>query len=277
MALTSFIAVPGRSSVLHSRIATCFKLWRNDKPAGAGQNAQAAFVDELRADVGHVGKQRGFVERLRHRRGIGPRAAVERMRGREQRLPVADLRGVVDVAEVQDVGALDFLELGKRFLKLQVGRVELRLVQIVIDGLAGDRVAQRHLDMHKRPCEALARVVVELSRSAFVLEERQADERHLRRAFDRHVRLVGFEYFVPLSRNHLVGAANVEQSRQEFGANICKCYGHLSFPPYATPVSARNLSLLNVTTTQLKAEVESDPLPTPPKLLFCGLPNSATT
>lgn len=38
---------------------------RHDQSARAGEDAQAAFVDELRANIRHVGKQRGLVERFR--------------------------------------------------------------------------------------------------------------------------------------------------------------------------------------------------------------------
>src|ERR1700749_213100 len=102
------------------------------------------------------------------------------MGGREQRNTIADLRAVVGEAQVEDVRALDFLELSEGFLELQVRRVELSLVQVVIDGLARDRVAKGYFDMHECPGKALTSVIVELGSGAFVLEERKGDKRHLR-------------------------------------------------------------------------------------------------
>ena len=208
---------------------------RDDQLARPRQDAKPTLVDELGADVGHVREQRRLVQRLGDARGIGPGAAVVGMRGREQRDAVADDRCDVGGAEVQDVGALDFLELGERFLELQVGRIELRLVEQVIDGLAGDGVAQRHLDMHERPGETFAGVVVELGGGTLVLEEGQRHEGHLGRSLDRHVRLVRLEDFVPLPRDHVVRAADVEQAGEKLGTDLGESYGHRSSPPYATP------------------------------------------
>src|ERR1700685_307078 len=152
------------------------------------------------------------------------------MQGREKRLAVADDRLLVGSAEIEDVGALDFLELRKGFLQFQVRGVELSLVEIVVDGFAGDGVAESDFQMDEGPSESFTGIVVELSRCTFVFQIGKSDERHLRRAFDRHARCGGGENLVPLSRDHVVTSPDIEEAREEFGADISKCDGHLSAP-----------------------------------------------
>src|SRR5882724_3557722 len=147
----------------------------------------------------------------------------------EQSLAVADLAGIVDVSQIENVGSLDFLELGKRLLQLQIGRIELSLVQIVIDRLTGDRVSEGNFDMHKCPREALAGIVVELSCRTLIFEEWQRDKCHLSRALDRHGRFVRLEDLVPLSGNHVVAATDIEQSGQKLRSDTSEGYGHLLY------------------------------------------------
>ena len=181
-----------------------FEIRRNDKASCTRQNTKAALVDELRADVRHISKQRQFVQALWRVGRICPCAAVVGMNGREKGNTIADDRLLIGGAEVEDVRALDFLELGECLLEFQVRRVELRLVEIVVDGFAGDRVAERDFQVDECPSKSLASVVVELSRGAFVFQIGKGHKRHLGGAFDRHVRLVGGEDLVPLSWNHIV-------------------------------------------------------------------------
>ena len=60
---------------------------RNNEAAGARQHAQAGFVDELHANVGHALKQGCLVERLGNGCRVGPRTGIVGMSGGEQVAP----------------------------------------------------------------------------------------------------------------------------------------------------------------------------------------------
>ncbi len=109
------------------------------------------------------------------------------MRGGQECLPVTNLRRIVGRRRVQDVSALNFLELGEGFLKLQIRRIELGFVEVIVDRLAGDRIAKSNFLMDEVPDKPLAGIVVELGGRALVLEVRQTHEAHLSAALDGHV------------------------------------------------------------------------------------------
>src|SRR5215469_2377877 len=92
------------------------------------------------------------------------------MRRREQRLAVAADRLLIDKAEVEDRGGVDFLGLIERLLQAEVRWNELRLVEIVVDRRPGDRVAERNFHVGLVPHESLASAIVENRRSSLVFD-----------------------------------------------------------------------------------------------------------
>jgi hypothetical protein len=76
---------------------------------------------------------------------------------REERLAVAAESCLVDEAEVEDAGRVDFLRLVEGFLQTKVRRIELRLVEIVVDRRPGDGIAERDFQMRLVVDEALTR------------------------------------------------------------------------------------------------------------------------
>ena len=135
------------------------------------------------------------------------------MRGGQERHAVAADVRVVGRGTVQHVRRVDFLGLLERVLQAQVRRGELRLIEIVGDGLAGDRVAQTNLERLVVEDEPLAGVVVHGGRAALELQLRQADVPHFGGALDAHLRRSALQVFRPLARDHLVFAFDTTKAR----------------------------------------------------------------
>src|SRR5258708_3818836 len=120
------------------------------------------------------------------------------MRGRSKRHTVATETGDDNSRSIEDVRRLNFFKLSKNLLHFKVGRVELGSIQIVIDGFSGHRVTKRDLKGFDVPVPALTSLIVELGSTALGLQERQAQESHLRRALDGHIGMAGLIDFVQL-------------------------------------------------------------------------------
>ena len=155
------------------------------------------------------------------------------MRRGAQRDAIARNGRIVCRRGVQQIGAVDFLRLREGFHEAQVRRRELRLVQVVVDRLARDRVAKADFDVLLIVDEALAGVVVELNRAALGLELREPKEPHFGGAFQRHVRVCRLEHLVPLRGNLRVLSFDAPEAGKEKVADGGKIDSHL-------PVSLRN-------------------------------------
>ena len=107
-------------------------------------------------------------------------------RGAKSHTVTANSR-VIRLSGVQDVRAVDFLGLMEALNQAEVRRHELGLVEVVVDGLAGDRVAESNFSMLLVVHVTLASAVVESSLAAFSLQLRQAEEPHFGGALKSHL------------------------------------------------------------------------------------------
>jgi hypothetical protein len=133
---------------------------------------------------------------------------------------------IVDSRRVEQVRAVDFLRLSEGVHQAEVARVELALVEVVVDGFASDRVAKADLDVFLIVDEAFASAGVERGLAAFGLQLREAEEPHFSGALQRHLRIVLREDLVVLRRNLLVLAFDAAQTRQEQVFDGCEIDCH---------------------------------------------------
>src|SRR5512139_596229 len=145
---------------------------------------------------------------------------------REEGYAVAADGGVKRGAGIEDVGPVNLFGLYKAFHKAVIRRSELCLVQVVVNGLAGDSVTKTNLVMFLVVHISLASGVVERGWRTFVLQLRVAKVPHRGPAFQRHLRVGLFVYLRPLALYHRVFARNTPQARQKKVAYLCKCDRH---------------------------------------------------
>ena len=122
---------------------------------------------------------------------------------------------VVGLRGIEDVRAVEFFGLVEGLHEAEVRRGELALVEVVVDGFAGDRVAEADFDVFLVVDEAFASRIVEGGLAAFCLELGVAEEPHFGGALEGHLRRVLREDLVPLARNLLVLAFDATKAGQE--------------------------------------------------------------
>ena len=202
------------------------KLGRNHQLASAGEHLQAGLILEVRADGDHAVQQRGFVQVNVSRRAVCNRATVNRVGRGAKSLTITTDRRIVGRGGVQHVGAVDFLGLLKGFNQAQVRRVELRLVQVVVDRLAGNSIPQGDFSVFLVVHKTLTSARVERSLTTFGLQLREAQIPHLGGTLEGHLRIVLGEHLVVLRRDHLILAFDTAKAGQEKILNGTKINSH---------------------------------------------------
>ena len=113
----------------------------------------------------------------------------------------------------------------------QVRRVELRLVEVVVNGFASDRITKADFRMFLVVNVTLTGAVVESGLTAFSLQLGKTQEAEFRRALKRQLRIVLREDFVVLRRDHLILAFDTTKARQEKVFDSRKINSHCSLLP----------------------------------------------
>ena len=123
---------------------------RNDQLTTTSEDLQASDVLEVLTNGNHCIKQRSFVQIRINGRTVRNRRAINRMGRRTKSNTVTANRRIIRRRRVEDVRTVDFLRLTERFDQAKVRRRKLRLIQVVVDSLTSDRVAETDLIMLDR-------------------------------------------------------------------------------------------------------------------------------
>lgn len=145
------------------------KLIRNDQLAATRMDFETGVIKPSTANGSAGVEQRSLVEIDFRARLIRDGIALNRMGRREQRHAITTNIGIISRASIEDVRGVDFLGLLERLHKAVVGGAEFALVEIVVNGLAGDRVAKTNLKVLSIVGIALTSRVIERGGSAFLL------------------------------------------------------------------------------------------------------------
>ena len=169
-----------RVNVIVRRTRTQFRLGQtdgdrlvlgsNNQLTATSEDLQTRLILEVRADGDHAVEQGGLIEVNLHRGGVRNRATVDGVVGGAQSLAVTADGRIVRRSGVQHVCAVDFLRLLEGLDQAEVRRMELGLVQVVINRLASDGVAESDLGVLLIVDVAFASRVVEGGLAAFGLE-----------------------------------------------------------------------------------------------------------
>ena len=137
------------------------------------------------------------------------------MSGRAKRDTVTADVGVVGRGRVQDVRAVDFLGLLEGLHQAEVRGLELRLVQVVIDGFARDGITKGNFVMLLVVHITLTSAVVEGGLAAFGLQLGKTEVAHFSGTLQRQLGVMLGEDFVVLRWDHLVLAFNPPQAGEQ--------------------------------------------------------------
>ena len=205
-----------------------FESGRDNELTRTREDLQASLIAEVGTNGDHCVEQGGLIEFNLNKRLVRNRATIDRVVRGAECLAVTTDRSVVRFSGVEDVGAVDFLGLMERFHKAEVRRMELRLIEVVVDGFARNRIAKSDFSMLLVIDVAFASAVIESGLAAFRLQLCETEVTHFSCAFQRHLRVMLREDFVVLRRNLFVLADHPTEAGEEQVFNSRKINSHWS-------------------------------------------------